>query len=329
MKKIFIITTGGTIASQKTGDSELLSSGSIKGEELIFMEDLALDLELKVESLFQIPSNHMTFKKLLQLKNKVNYLFEEENADGIVITHGTDTLEETAYFLDLTINNEKPIVVTGSQRSPMAKGTDAFINLRQSILTAAAEQSKNLGTVVVFNEKILAAKHVKKVHSYNVNGFNSYGYGYLGYVDDDDVYIYQKPVKKEYYPISSETTQLPRVDIVKFPTDTDGKVVDYLVSNNISAGIIIEGSGRGHIAPTAAESISKAEEKGVKVILTTDCEEGRVHPVYDFKGGVNDLVKRGVIIGKDYDSKKARIKLTVLLAAEIAEKEKIKAAFEV
>lgn len=326
MKKIYVLTTGGTIASKKNEQSGLLASGSIEGEELIFMEDLSLDIDIKVESFFQIPSNHMSFDRLIKLRDRIKYLFDNKNVDGVVVTHGTDTLEETAYFLDLTINSEKPIVVTGSQRSPMATGTDAFTNIRQSILVATNEKSKNIGTVVVFNEKIFCAKYVKKIHSYNVNAFDAFGYGYLGYIDKNDVYIYQTPVRKEHYVTNNK---LPRVDIVTFPLDADGSLIEYLVDNKNTKGIIIEGSGRGHISPKAVDSISKATENGIKVVLTTDCEEGRVHPIYDFAGGVNDLINRGVIIGKDYNSKKARVKLAVLLGSGIIDKERIEKAFSI
>lgn len=313
MNKVVLLTTGGTIASVRDEKTGLLVSGSLTGEKLAALCELPKDIEVKVESVFQIPSNQMTFEKLVELKNKIELILEDSEVDGIVVTHGTDTLEETAYFLDLTIADERPIVVTGSQRGPLELGTDAFVNIKHAVQAAAAPGSRNIGTIVIFNEKIFTARHVKKGHASNLNGFYSPGYGYIGIVDRDQVYYYQKPIKREIYQLNKE---LQPVEAIKFYLGNNGKFIDYAVQLG-AKGIIIEGAGRGHIPPAASESISKAIANDIKVILTTSADEGEVYPVYTFAGGTYDLQNRGVILGKDYDSKKARIKLAVLLAAEI------------
>lgn len=313
MGKVVILTTGGTIASVEDKKNGLLKSGMLTGNELISMGNDLLSAEVIVESIFQIPSNHMTFKHLLILKEKVERIFKDRNINGIVITHGTDTLEETAYFLDLTISDDRPIIITGSQRGPKETGTDAFTNIYQSIAVANNINVKAIGTMVLFNERIFSARYVKKIHSYNTNAFTSFGYGYLGVVDKNKVFIYQKPVQREFYKIGDI---IPIVDIIKFSLDSNGKFIYYAVKNE-TKGIVLEGAGRGHIPPQAVEAVDFAIAHGVRVVLTTSCEEGEVFPIYDFAGGVKDLQDRGVIIGNDYDSKKARIKLSVLLAAEI------------
>lgn len=264
----------------------------------------------------------MSFKHLLILKEKVEQIFKDKNINSIVITHGTDTLEETAYFLDLTISDDRPIVVTGSQRGPKAMGTDAFNNIYQSIIIVNDANAKGIGTMVLFNERIFSARYAKKIHAYNINVFDSFGYGYLGVVDKK-VFIYQKPAQREFYKIN---TIIPVVDIIKFSLDSNGKFIYHAVKTQ-TKGIILEGLGRGHIPPQAVETVDFAITHGVKVVLTTSCEEGEVSPIYDFAGGGKDLQDRGVIIGKDYDSKKARIKLSVLLAAGINNPKNIQEKF--
>src|SRR5699024_5081520 len=156
MKKIVMISTGGTIASKRNPETNLLTAGLLTGEELSAKCQLSEEIDLEVVSAFQVPSNRMSFETLEILKEKVEDVFSDEAVDGIVVTHGTDTLEETAYFLDLTIADHRPLVITGSQRGPDEIGTDAFVNLRQSIMLAASEQAHNMGALVLFNERIFS-----------------------------------------------------------------------------------------------------------------------------------------------------------------------------
>ncbi|MCZ2258600.1 asparaginase [Sporosarcina sp. G11-34] len=311
VKKIIMLSTGGTIASKRNPETGLLTAGVMSGEELSNMCDLPSNIDVEVQSVFQIPSNHMTFEHLFTLKDKIEEVFENQEVDGIVVTHGTDTLEETSYFLDLVISDERPVVVTGSQRGPTVIGTDAFVNLRQAILLAAHPESRNTGTIVLFNERIFSGRYVQKRHASNVDGFTSFGFGYLGIVDQDNVSFYQKPIKREVYTI---TNKLPNVELIKCALGSDGRFIDCAVDFGAS-GIIVEAPGRGHAPPFILESVKKAVTKGVNVLLTTSANEGEVKTVYDFPGSAWSLQNEGVLLASDYDSKKARIKLAVLLAA--------------
>lgn len=314
-KKIVMISTGGTIASKVNPETGLLTAGLMTGEELSSMCELPDYIDVEVISVFQIPSNRMTFSDLETLKEKIEELFEDNSIDGIVVTHGTDTLEETAYFLDLTISDKRPVVITGSQRGPTVLGTDAFVNLRQSILLAANEEARDFGTLVLFNERIFSAKYVTKQHASNVDGFTSFGFGYLGIVDQDTVKFYQRPLQREYFKME---TNLPEVEIVKCSLGSSGHFIQHAADIGIK-GIIIEAAGRGHAPPTIMESVKYAISKEVKVVLTTSAEEGEVKVIYDFPGSAYDLQNNAVVLGKDYNSKKARIKLAVLLASKIDE----------
>lgn len=322
MKNVTLLTTGGTIASKPNPDTGLLSSGALTGEELAGMCELPSDIHLTVESVFQVPSNQMNYEKLEVLRKKVAALLVKPDVDGVVVTHGTDTLEETAYYLDLTLQHDKPVVITGSQRGPTELGTDAMVNIRQSVLAAANSDVKELGVVVLFNERLFAAKYVRKVHASNVDGFTSEGYGYLGTVDQDVVTVYQKPLIKVHYNISNK---LPIVDIIPFHIGADDRFIQTSIATG-AKGMILEGSGRGHVTSEMAQAVAEATKKGIIVVVTTRSKEGEVRYAYDFQGSVYDLTHKGALIGKDYDSKKARLKLAVLLASG-ATKQDIEAAF--
>lgn len=312
MKKIVLITTGGTIASKKNTGG-LLVCTDITGDELAKMVDFPADVAVEVHNLFQVPSMHITFEMLITLRNKVLEVFQEKSVDGVVITHGTDSLEETAYFLDLTINDQRPVVVTGSQRSVENLGSDALTNLRHAVLAAESSGLKHLGTTILFNERIWCAKHVKKIDSGNLQGFGVYGFGYLGTIENNQVNLFQRPIRRETYNIKNK---LPEVDIIKSYLDADSKFIEAAKKSKVK-GIILEGTGKGQIAPLMRNSVIQAVKEGIKVVITTSVETGRVGISYDDKGSAFDLSSHGVILGGNYNSKKARIKLAVLLAANI------------
>jgi len=310
VKKVALITTGGTIASKETSPG-LLQSGAMSGGELAALCKLPNGMDIKVVDALQVPSMHINFQSMLLLRQAILDELKDPSICGIVITHGTDTLEETSYFLDLTIQDHRPIVITGSQRSPQELGTDVYSNLRNSIYTAVDARLKDAGVVVVFNERIYSAKYVKKVHASNLQGFESFGYGYLGIIDNANVSVYQKPITREYHRLNKD---IPKVEIIKCYTGADGTFIDAAAASG-AKGIVLEGVGRGQVSPFMMASIKTALAKGIVLVVTTSAEEGKVYPAYSYEGSAFDLQQHGVILGEDYDSKKARIKLAVLLAS--------------
>lgn len=310
-KKVSLITTGGTIASKEISKG-LLKSGAISGRELAALCQLPEEVEVNVIDVLQLPSMHIGFSEMQIIKEAIDKELEDETVDGVVVTHGTDTLEETAYFLDLTVDDERSVVVTGSQRSPDEVGTDVYSNLRNSIYASVDETLRGVGTVVVFNERIYSAKYVKKVHSSNLQGFDSFGHGYLGIIDNDVVSVYQKPISREVHQVKNE---LPKVDIVKCYSGQDGIIIDLLAESG-SSGIVLEAAGRGQVSPHMVNSIERAVNGGITVVLTTSAEEGNAYPSYGYPGSAHDLLLKGVLLGSDYDSKKARIKLAVMLSSQ-------------
>jgi L-asparaginase len=311
MNKVILLTTGGTIASKPNKDSGKLASGAMTGEELAAMCNLPGDIEVIVESVFQKASIHITFEDLVILKDKIEEYYLDPTVSGVVVTHGTDTMEETAYFLDLTIKDKRTVVVTGSQRSPEDLGSDVYINLRHAIYSACSEDLRDSGTVVVFNERIFAARYVKKEHASNIQGFNAFGFGYLGIIDNDQVHVFQRPIKREHFEIKGP---VPEVDIVKCYIGANGKFIKAARESGVK-GIVLEGVGRGQVAPEMMEEIEKSIDSGIEMVITTSAEEGAVYTTYDYKGSAFDLYQKGVVLGSDNDSKKARIKLAVALAS--------------
>lgn len=311
MKKVAIITTGGTIASMYNEEGRLVA-GQMTGEELCEILALPKNIQIVVFSVLQKPSMHMKFEDLEYVRETIEMIFKDDSYDGVVVTHGTDSLEETAYYLDLTINNVKPIIVTGSQRSPEQKASDAQVNLRQSLYCASDKKLWNLGTVVVFNERIFAARYVKKEHSYNIQGFTTFGYGYLGMIDKEQIILYQRPIEIEKY--KPLIKKIPKVEIVKCYLGADGTLIKAFTEAGVD-GIILEGAGRGQVSPLQMPAIREAVSKGIYVIVTTSAEEGEVDTSDGYSGSGYDLYQSGVILGKDYDSKKARLKLIAILRA--------------
>lgn len=308
-----MIATGGTIASDTNEKSGKLASGVLTGEEIIEKCDIPADIEVKVDSFFQKASMHLNFTDLIKIKEEIDNYLNEEAFDGIVITQGTDTLEEASYFMHLISNYSIPIVFTGSQRSPQEVGTDSFINIKNAILAACSEDLKDVGVTVVFNERIFHSRYVRKEHASNIQGFNAFGYGYLGIIDNNNVRVFQKPTYREYLELKRE---LPTVDIIKVYMDADGKYIQTAIDSGVK-GLVLEGVGRGQVSRTMMPAIKECIRQGIAVVITTSAVEGEVYPTYDYEGSTFDLMENGVLLGKDYDSKKARIKLLVGLASNM------------
>lgn len=308
---IKLLTTGGTIASKRNPVTGLLESGAISGNELADKLNLKDDIKISVEEIIKVSSSAITFDNLMTIKDAVLDAVNDSEVDGIVLTHGTDTLEETSYFLDLVIPKNKPVVVTGAQRGPELTGTDSYANLQDAVTFAAHSEASKIGVSVLFNQKVFMPRFIKKVNAMNVDGFGGGGTGYLGTVDGENVKIYQYPAHSETYEAAGE---LPEVDIIKCALGTDAKFIDCAIEHDVS-GLIIETMGRGHANERIAISVKKAIDAGIKVVITTASDDGDVRVIYDFAGGISEFEKSGALNGGSYDSKKARIKLAVMLAS--------------
>lgn len=324
MSKVVVIFNGGTI-SMKVDEKIKAAVPNLTGEEIMSMVT-GIESYAEVESytFSSLPSPHVTPDIMLELSNYIKGFLKRDDVDGVVITHGTDSLEETAYFLQLTIKSEKPVVVTGSMRNSSELGYDGPANLAASICTATSKEARNRGVIVCLNNELNCASEVTKSHSMHLNTFQSPEFGPIGIVDSNEVRFYRENPTKEYIETDKIETN---VQLIKACAGMDGTLIDFCVENG-AKGIVIEGMGRGNLPPAMAKSVEKAIKKEVAVILVSRCYKGRVLDSYGYEGGGKQLRKMGVIFGDSMPGQKARIKLMIALGKTNSLKE-IREIFEV
>ena len=322
MNKIYILTTGGTISAQKS-EQNLFELGKISGQNLFSHIKIPQNYQLEFIDICNIDSSFMNFEILYTIKNTILQLIQDNTTKGIIITHGTDTLEESAYFLSLCYPSESeiPVIITGSQRASDEIGSDALSNLQHAIYAITSKKCNKLGVLVLFNQALLMPKYVHKTHTHFLQAFASQHYGILGTVDNQYVNIVQYPSLQEYYSIQKK---FPEIEIYKTSLDSQGKFLDYIANSNIQ-GLIIEAFGRGNVPEQIAIKIKNIIKQGCYVVITSDCANGAVQPLYHFDGGLYKLLEYGAISGFDYSAKKARIKLGILLSANKNKSEIIEA----
>ena len=309
MKKIAIIFNGGTI-SMKIDEKIKAAVPSLSAEEIMSMiPGVEKYAEIEAYTFSSMPSPHMTLETMLKLSKFTTELVERDDIDGVVITHGTDTLEETAYLLDLTVKTKKPVVVTGAMRSGSELGYDGPFNLATSICTAISDEAVGRGVLVCFNGELNSASEVTKANSMALNAFRTPNFGPIGIVDNDNVIFYRDANHLEKYDVSEIKKQ---VALIKCVVDMDSSYIDYLIEKGYG-GIVIEALGRGNVPPKMVEGIKKAIELEIPVVVVSRCFEGRVFESYGYEGGGKQLKNLGVIFGDTLPGQKARIKLILAI----------------
>ena len=309
MKKVAVIFNGGTISM--TVDPRIKAAvPTLSGEEIMSMvtgiENYA---EIESYTFSNLPGPHVTPEIMMELSKYVKSFLDREDICGVVVTHGTDSLEETAYLLHLTIDNPKPVIVTGSMRNSSELGYDGPANLAASICSVISEASRNRGVLVCMNDELNCASEVTKAHSMHLNTFESPEFGPIGIIDNNEVIFYRDSLKKEH--IMTEVIET-RVDLIKVCAGMNSKLIDFCVQEG-AKGIVIEAMGRGNIPPEMAEGIKIAIKKGVAVVMVSRCFKGRVLDSYGYPGGGKELRNAGVIFGDSLPGQKARIKLMLAL----------------
>ena len=323
IKKVAVIFNGGTI-TMKVDPRIQAAVPTLTGEEIMSMVT-GIEKFAQVESytFSNLPGPHMTPEIMLELSRYVQMTLAREDITGVVVTHGTDSLEETAYLLDLTINNEKPVVVTGSMRNSSELGYDGPANLAASICTVISDEAKNRGVLVCLNDELNCASEVTKANSMSLDTFKSPNFGPIGIIDSNEVIFYRDSLKKQH--ILTEEIE-SKVDLIKCAAGMDSKYIDFCLSEG-AKGLVIEAMGRGNIPPYMVDGVKRAIEKGVPVVLVSRCFQGRVLDSYGYHGGGKELRNIGVIFGDNLPGQKARIKLMVALSKTSVLKE-IKNIFE-
>lgn len=306
MKKILVLHTGGTISMQAD------QNGAVESSPINPMTQVTSPLEnIEVVSVdfLNLPSPHIQIDHMMMIYKKIRE--EAFHFDGFVITHGTDTLEETAYFLDTMSIPQKPIVMTGAMRSSNELGSDGIYNYRTALRVAADEKSADKGVLVVMNDEIHAAKYVTKTHTTNVSTFQTPTHGPLGLVTKREILFFKAADKRVRFNLQAINGVVP---IIKSYADMDTILLDALVEAPIS-GLVIEALGAGNLPPASISAIKKLINKQLPIVLVSRCFNGIAEPVYAYDGGGIQLEELGVLFVKELNPQKARIKLLIAVNA--------------
>lgn len=289
MKQILIIATGGTIAGiGEIGKSASYQAGEIDIDEIIqsipALKNLA---ELSAVQFCNVDSNEMNPKRLVDLANYINEIALREDVDGIVVTHGTDTLDETAYFLNLTIRTYKPIILTGAMRPATATSADGPMNLYQAVALACHEQAMGHGVMAVFSDTIYSGRDIQKVNNFKTDAFDKKDFGCLGYMRDDQAYFFARSFKKHTLQsmFSEHTlTTLPNVGIAYYYGGASISILKALSEE--CEGIVIAGSGSGNYSQEWIEEVERLVNHGIVIVRSSRVGHGIVFdsPVFDPKG---------------------------------------------
>lgn len=308
MKKILAIHTGGTISMSQNDKGEVVPSAHnpIAAQTTI----LAGRVQLITDELFNLPSPHVTPARMLEIQQRIVQA-EAAGIDGVVITHGTDTLEETAYFLDLTLPNTIPVVVTGAMRSSNQVGSDGLYNFQSAIEVAAADASRDKGVLVVMNDEIHTARYVTKTHTTNVATFRTPTFGPIGLIAHGTPTYFQQLIQQTTCDIDHV---VDGVYLLKAYAGMDGTFFDAL-ANDRTRGLVIEGLGAGNLPPETLPSVQRLLDRQIPIVLVSRCYNGVAEDIYDYQGGGIELRKMGLHLCQGLNGQKARIKLLVGLSA--------------
>lgn len=308
LPRVKILATGGTIAGAgAAADKAGYKAGALPIDELLnAVPQIHKIATVTGEQISSIGSQDMSIDIWLKLNNRINEIFAKNEADAIVITHGTDTQEETSFFLNLSLRSDKPVVLTGSMRAATAISADGPKNLYDAVAIAASPASKGRGPMVVFSENIFDARDIVKTNSTHMEPFTAPNAGPIGQIYDSKVFFYQQSIRKsdKNTPFDlNGITKLPRVEIVYMYADANPILINTLVNDKVD-GIVIAGVGNGNFNKAYYDAIDKAVKAGVVVCRATRCTGGRVV----LEDEVDDT-KLGTIVSDDLNPQKARILL--------------------
>jgi len=321
MKTIAILTTGGTIAMTRQESA----GGAVPTlHPADFITHLGDHLPpLRVEEACSLPSAHLTLDGLQQIRAQVIDLLQQPEIAGVVITHGTDTMEETAFYLDITTDRPEPIVLTGAMRTATEIGYEGYANITHAVRVAGAESARNRGALIVSNNEIHAARWVTKTHTLALDTFKSPYYGPIGRVNEPHVSIVTPAGRR---PTLASGELEPNVTALKTGVDASPLLLKYLIERE-TRGIIIEGVGGGRVPPAWLEPIERAVSGGSIVIISTRCHAGQIVDQYGYAAAHRDLKAAGCLFANGLNTAKCRIKLMAILG-QAGDPETIRALWE-
>ncbi|OWY06327.1 asparaginase [Thioclava sp. IC9] len=323
MKNVTLIATGGTIASTAERAGGPVNANVAAHRLLDSLHERPDGITVQVEDFEAVGSYALDLETVHRLCTRIGEVLAEDAVDGVVVTHGTDTMEESAFLADLLVRSDKPVVFTGAQRHAGAPDTDGPRNIADAIRCAASEGLRGQGAVILFEGELHAAREVTKAHSSRVDTFRSPGLGKLGEVDDGAVYLYRRSLARSHV----EAPMLdPGVELILLGLGSTPDYLDYCASAGKS-GVVLSAFGRGNAPSGFAERIARLTEAGVPVVVASRCAEGRTLPVYGKDSGGRTLQEAGVIFAGSLSPIKARLLLSALLGGGAGDAE-IRAAFE-
>jgi len=307
MPSVHVIATGGTIAGTA---GERGVSPSRSGRELIeAVPQLSDRFDATVTQVTQRPSTALSTSDIVAMAKTVERA--AATADGVVVLHGTDTMAETAYYLDLVVGSDASVVLTGSQRTATDPSPDGPANL-VGAFEAATHANVETGAYVFFNDRLHAARAVGKRHASNPDAYDSGRYGLVAERTPEGLWFYRRP--------ESLSPRLPRgeltatVEVVTTSSGIGGDGLRHAVDRGVD-GVVVEASGMGNVPPDVADAVEAATDEGVRVVVTSRCADGATAPVYGGRGGAARLVEAGAVLGGDLGAHKARMALLAALSA--------------
>jgi L-asparaginase len=309
LPRVVVLATGGTIASQRDPATGALTP-AVTGEALVrAVPGLDTIAAVTVEQVANIGSFDMTPEIWRRLAKRANELLADPEIAGIVVTHGTDTLEETAYFLDLTVTSPKPVILVGAQRAAAFFDSDGPRNLLNAVRVAVSPEAVGKGAMVVMNGQINAAREVTKTSTIEAETFRTLEFGALGVADLSAVRFYRAPLRRQTLALT-DALQLGRVEIISQYAGADGRVIRLLLQAGGVDGLVIEGFGVGHVTAGTLEAIKEARARQIPVVLSTRVYTGRVMPLYSRDAELQAL---GCIRADNLNPQKARVLLMLAL----------------
>lgn len=307
-KKILVLHTGGTISMQADATGAVVTS---QDNPMNHVSNPLEGIEVHTLDFFNLPSPHIKPKHMLALYHKIKE--EADNYDGVVITHGTDTLEETAYFLDTMKIPPIPIVLTGAMRSSNELGSDGVYNYLSALRVASDDKAADKGVLVVMNDEIHAAKYVTKTHTTNVSTFQTPTHGPLGLIMKQEILYFKTAEPRVRFDLEHIQGLVP---IISAYAGMTVELIDMLDLEQLD-GLVIQAFGAGNVPKETAQKLENLLQKGIPVALVSRCFNGIAEPVYAYQGGGVQLQRAGVFFVKELNAQKARLKLLIALNARL------------
>ena len=312
--RVHVMFTGGTI-SMKIDPQTGAAIPALSGREILsHAHGARRTARLTIEDYARLPGPHVSPRWMWSLKKRIEAHLADPRIDGIVVAHGTDTIEETAFLVDLTTQTDKPIVFCGAMRTLGEPGSDGPSNLLIAIKTAASRDARGHGVLIAVGEHVLAAGEAVKTHTQHLGSFRS-EIGPVAILDRSGIRFVRNPVRRRFVQTGSID---PRVDLHVMATGSDDRLIRASLDRG-ARGLVIEGTGAGNVPPLAVPAIRDALKASVPVVIASRCGTGSVAPLYGYEGGGAQLQALGCVFGADLVGQKARVLLMVALSAGLSE----------